>query len=57
MTEQSPDSPKRTQSEQTEHAGRVKALEDHIETLKAQLGEEKNKKLTYALGKESLKMA
>ena len=40
-------------------------LEDHIreeeETLfpklKAQLGEEKNKKLTYAMGKESLKMA
>ena len=40
-------------------------LEDHIreeeETLfprlKARLGEEKNKKLTYAMGKESLKMA
>ena len=40
-------------------------LEDHIRTeeeelfprLKAQLSEEKNKKLTYAMGKESLKMA
>jgi chromosome segregation ATPase len=38
-TEQSPDSPKRTESEQTEHSGRVKALEDHIETLKTQLAE------------------
>jgi chromosome segregation ATPase len=36
-TEQSPDSPKRTESEQAEHSGQVKALEDHIETLKAQL--------------------
>ena len=40
-------------------------IEDHIRDeednlfpkLKAQLGEEKNKKLTYAMGKESLKMA
>ncbi len=40
-------------------------LEDHIRTeeeelfprLKAKLSEEKNKKLTYAMGKESLKMA
>jgi chromosome segregation ATPase len=39
MTEHSPDSPKRAESEQTEHSGRVKALEDHIETLKADLAE------------------
>jgi hypothetical protein len=36
VTEQSPDSPKRAK---TEHFGRVKALEDHIETLKVQLAE------------------
>jgi chromosome segregation ATPase len=39
VTKQSPDNPKRTESEQTEHSGRVKALEDHIETLKADLAE------------------
>jgi chromosome segregation ATPase len=39
VSELSPDSPKRTESEQTEHSGQVKALKDHIETLKAQLME------------------